>query len=867
MNTNIDTLKDLCFKPKKEVDEYLEKKSDKELLEIFEYIIKNNPFSYESAIEFIVNKLYSSNETFVKLLCSLIEKTAFDLAFGMIISPIKRVASNNPKKTVEIVKKIIDLKIGDGLCSGIIISQLLEDSAINDEIISHLKSNDLFLQKHSLVAIHEFLTTKSDTEHTKFLIENLIRVVENIDQENTDILVQCLIDAFFIDRESILPVLEREIERRGYLAAIIYAKNVLFRRELPISLLKKAVQIIESENSENEIIDIALARIYEEDKDYVINKLRERIRESDKVRIAGDMLIYAIQKDYSAVIQMLEEEIDNRNYKMVYFGEHILKEFFPSKKEWLDWCKKWKDDERKRKIILRSLGEILTDLMNYKPSTIRDEAITLVKEFASKEGIDYEKETKKINLGKDTHEGAEYKESTVKALYVVKNLLHPPARINTEILRENLKNYPYLSKAIGDDWLIKIANSRRPHLLAYIYSEKVDYEKISELSKKIELEKDVNKKLQIAWQYEQLVHTLSAQLYWEQVFKTLDEYGLKIPKLKQKLKNPENAKSVLAEAEVIARLAPHFKVKIEPDIPELRPKRLDAKIEFNGQECLIEIAVVKERIEVEVSCGPTAIPGGKVKNVLLSKFRNQLKEGKVDPKMPVVLVLCLENVLNSYEVENAIYGQLQLRFKMQTDTGQIIEEGTTRAENSFYDIEGTNIVTAIAAYKRNYTKKDPLVGKLYQPPLSVAPKNPLSRIFRVKLRNALFGESECSNWRSLLKIEGIDENMAKKLYDNGIEDLRVLAMVTDEDLKMESFDIQKMKEFQREAIRVINALATNSIKFLKGINQDIYNILLKNNIYLINQIIELTETPEGIDSAAWKKIREDAKRIMENHNL
>jgi len=861
----MDTLKDLRFKPKKEVDEYLERKSDKELLEIFEYIIKNDPFFYESAIKFIVNKLYSNNETFVKLLCSLIEKTAFDPAFGKFINPIKKVASNNPEKTVEIVKKIIDLKIGDGLCSGIIISPLLGDGTVNDEIISHLKSNDLFLQKHSLVAIREFLITKSDTENIKSLIENFIRVVENIDQENTGILIQCLIDAFLIDRESVLPVLEREIERRGYLAAIVYANNASFRRELPISLLKKAVQIIESENPENEIVDRALARIYEEDKEYVINKLRERLRESDRVRIAGDMLIYAIQKDYSAVIQMLEEEIDNRNYKMVYFGEHILEEFFPSKKEWLDWCKKWKDDERKREVILRSLGEILTELMDYQPSTIRDEAIALVKEFASKEGIDYEEETKKISLGKDTHKGAKYKELTIKALYVIKNLLHPPVQIDTEILRENLKNYPYLSEAIGADWLIKNANSKRPHLLAYIYSEKVDCEKISELSKKLESEKDENKKLQIALQYERLVHTLSAQRYWEQVFKTLDEYDLKIPK--SKLRDLENAESVLAEVEVIARLAPHFKVEIEPDIPELRPKRLDAKIEFNGQECLIEVAVVKERIEVEISYGVIGIPGGKVKNVLLTKFRNQLKEGKVDPKMPIVFVFCLDNVLDSYEVENAIYGQLQFRFKMRTDTKQIIEEGATRDENSFYEIEGTNIVTAIAAYKRDYTKKDPLVGKLYQPPPSVASKNPLTRKFRVKLRNALFGESECSNWRSLLKIEGIDEDMAKKLYASGIEDLGVLAMATDEDLKIESFDIQKMKEFQREAMRVINALATNSIMFLKEINQDMYDILVKNNIYLIKQIVELTEAPEGIDSAVWKKIREDAKRIMENYDL
>ena len=50
-------------------------------------------------------------------------------------------------------------------------------------------------------------------------------------------------------------------------------------------------------------------------------------------------------------------------------------------------------------------------------------------------------------------------------------------------------------------------------------------------------------------------------------------------------------------------------------------------------------------------------------------------------------------------------------------------------------------------------------------------------------------------------------------------------------------------------------------------HQDMYDILVKNNIYLIKQIVELTEAPEGIDSAVWKKIREDAKRIMENYDL
>ena len=41
-----------------------------------------------------------------------------------------------------------------------------------------------------------------------------------------------------------------------------------------------------------------------------------------------------------------------------------------------------------------------------------------------------------------------------------------------------------------------------------------------------------------------------------------------------------------------------------------------------------------------------------------------------------------------------------------------------------------------------------------------------------------------------MKIKVIDEDMVKRLYDSGIEDLRLLAVAADEGLKMESFDIR-----------------------------------------------------------------------------
>jgi len=46
-------------------------------------------------------------------------------------------------------------------------------------------------------------------------------------------------------------------------------------------------------------------------------------------------------------------------------------------------------------------------------------------------------------------------------------------------------------------------------------------------------------------------------------------------------------------------------------------------------------------------------------------------------------------------------------------------------------------------------------------------------------------------------------------------------MATDEDLKTEDFDIQKMKEFQQKAIKSNKRSCHKLNNFLKGINQDI----------------------------------------------
>lgn len=456
----------------------------------------------------------------------------------------------------------------------------------------------------------------------------------------------------------------------------------------------------------------------------------------------------------------------------------------------------------------------------------------MVKIFAEKKGINHEKEAEGINYQSDSNTGWENKEKAIKALQVLLAIRFPKISIDIETLSNNLKKTPHLSKAIGDNWLIKNASLDKPHILARIFSQK--------LNEKGEL--------------------LPSQAYLENIFKILDECKINIPQ--KKLDELKNDVNILVEFEVFSRLAPFFKIAIEPDIEELG--RLDALIEFEGEKALIEVATFQDKREVLLAQGFCSIPapGGKVKNVLLSKFKGQLKEGKTNPGIPIVLILDNESIFGSFEVLQGIYGELVFPWKMHNDTSEEPVKGVTRKEDGFYHIKGTNIVTAIGAYKRDLDKEDPLVGKLYRPP--VAPVNRISQKFWVRLRDALFGKSETSDWRSLMQIYGVDEQMANLLYSSGIEDIGVLAGIQGDVFVVEGVPSEKLSQLRDEARRVIGAIYTDSVRFLKGKNKETFDILQRNGIYLIKDILEREALPEGISPDVWALITEDAKRVSKS---
>ncbi len=724
------------------INQQLDKVSNEDLVELTNKFLER-PFQFKSVLTPALNRLFNDTAEFAEMLNNFYEKTHSDL------TPLREGTIKNPKQVFSIVKRLIHIEKGQGTLAGILLSWIVQEmDEAKDFMIEGLNSDDLDLQRYSLMALNSIISN-ADIQDKSEYFDILKKVASNILQENTHLLIFGLQYAFEEDEDSFGIILEDEIIRRGIKGAKEYIHVVLGRSKISASILQKTVEMVESEDPESDILDMGLAKIYESNPGFVVEKLKKRLIDHKRIRLADDFLLPKINDiGTGPVIEMLESLIDEGNSVLLNIGESILGDFFPNfedNADWVDWCENWKDDTKKEKIILKSLGLILSKLINYKPSEVRDQAIALIKDFAIRNNIDYDAETNWIHLS-DPDEGTENKECTIKALHILEKILYPPTTINVKTLSNNLKKAPHLSKALDANQLIKSVNFCNPHPLVHIFCSELPKEvELERLRKELEKEEDKNKRFWLAFEYEGLLRTIKYQSYWENVFRVLEECGVNIGK--NKLQNIDNAWNILAEAEVLSRLAPCFDIDPEPQIPELGGTRLEALIEYDGEKALIEVRRVKGRLEETLAHGGiSSIPGMKVKNVLRNKFEGQLKGGKADPGIPILIILCLDDFMgymDMVEVTNAIYGALQFSYKISNDTHEMVEEGYKREKNGFYDIPGTEIVTAIGAYRRDYDKDDPLVGKLHHP--YKPPTNKMSQKFKLRLRDALFGNSEISD--------------------------------------------------------------------------------------------------------------------------
>jgi hypothetical protein len=72
---------------------------------------------------------------------------------------------------------------------------------------------------------------------------------------------------------------------------------------------------------------------------------------------------------------------------------------------------------------------------------------------------------------------------------------------------------------------------------------------------------------------------------------------------------------------------------------------------------------------------------------------------------------------------------------IKNNEGEIVGTSSSRADNGFYHIKGTEIISAIIMYKSDVTRGK-LIGELYQPLKD--PVNKMSDSFKLRVMDSLF---------------------------------------------------------------------------------------------------------------------------------
>lgn len=690
----------ICFEHRSdrsifEIEKELERFNKNELYSYANKLLEK-PYEINEILLILLRKLFEDKREFVDLFCKFLED-AFD--YYLSVSKIETIMDKVTEKmdiSFNFVKTMINMGKEEGTSSGILLFMIYDKMEKADIFLTQgFKSENENYQRCSLVSLLYII--HSGTPNIEKYLDILKNVAPNISHENEDRLIFCLQQAFNKKPEMFRQLLESEIERRGDSAARSYICIKRTSSDNSISVLKKAIKILESKSCCEMYVDWGLGEVYQSDPSFVVKRIKDRLHEKNRFKLMDDNLKIEIKKvGNDPIVELIESEIDVGKQISI----NILEEVFSSEEDWISWCEKWKEDSRKETIILKSLGVVLTELVSYKHNDLRDRAISLVKWFAENKNLDYENETKGINYGDNKN-----KENIKKALYILDKILNPVIKVDINKLKQNLKSAKCLCNTIGYDNIITKAklNQGNPGIIIKSFG----------------------------------TCNPTYQCYLEGLFRDINRYHIEYPnpirKLTEDLLNPDKDFPTISEIEVASRLAPNFKITTEYKIPNTE-SNLDMLIEDvkSGEKALIEIATIRydyknhmypERAAECRLVGGKGSKGDSINNALDKKLKKQLKvllyavkNGKKPLEYPLIILFNVESpfaidtLFNQGEIETCLIG--------------------------FFQTANIEFISKIGIYNLKFDEKYKIFGRLYEP--LKLPQHKMSSEFEKKLKYSLY---------------------------------------------------------------------------------------------------------------------------------
>lgn len=384
-------------------------------------------------------------------------------------------------------------------------------------------------------------------------------------------------------------------------------------------------------------------------------------------------------------------------------------------------------DELFRRMALKTIRRVLTEIY---AQTDKHDIISFCFEILSEMAED-----ESVNMERITYNEPD---KLFQCFRLIEELELDRKEVDFERILENLERYSTIRDFFGRRWFktMREEKSNTHPLLILLSSEVPDTKK---LLKEVEsFKKEVNewnrylKSLRIR----DMVRPTVFLEYLDEMLYSIVSKTAKLRELRAGLKNEDQFWETISEIEVISSFIKDYNVEIAP---KLNNKKLDLKVEFDGEDALIEVISPNMFKPLRYLSGRAIGIRNRARGKIFDEYKAHLKDLETKEDTPIVIVIDIGRSEISYDfVEDYLMGTLQLTMLFDKEKGRAIKEYPSRAGDSMHSLEkGTDVFSVVICYKTVLGKDSKFhkEGRIMPNPYA---KNPLSQGVIDKINGSLF---------------------------------------------------------------------------------------------------------------------------------
>lgn len=716
INKVIQDLSKMKQRPREEAEDYLRAEgllnNDEALQQICLELVDQDIFSWLDFLCEAVKRLVSLDDGYFRLISKITDRIYNDMAQAAFLEALISIGENNKALAPELVEKILN---GSGPVvnyAGFVLGGLgrREPDAAWKLILSLQTSSSSMRRFTSIRAIRVmFETAGFEDRHTVFdILASSASEGEDIEIRNE--VLQAFIDFYRLDpkicKKGILDFSTKGTSFRLIIGSRLSGLRFPDRRD-NLEVLKACAE--DTNPTVRESVSFALANIVEEFPEEVLEIVRSWFEGSPQTLGQWEYLMQrlgASRLDRAlAVIEKWAGEEDNT--RILGYVPMMVNRIAPkgTRQKLGPYLKKWVEmGGLYSDVSVDIIHEILSNAYPGKDeSEFVHVSLELLSQIATMKGLS----SNTIIADENDH--------ILQAAKLIEAIRRPAVPLDYEFVQSNLRYFPNIKNLMGQRWFDeRRAENDMTHTLLRVLSRRIPGPS--------EAERLVGRADEVLVSAESGQAGLFDYLFLKRLdtkIKVLQDSGVSMRHFKDGLSHDPGFSATISEIEFVVSFEGRVNIVVEP---EIRGKKLDARIDISGRQIYVEVISPDTFKPLRLLSGVREIKN-QAKSKVFDEFQSQLSvlEGI---NQPALVAIDIGRSEIDYDfVEDYLFGTLKVNFAVDSLSHRLAGTSLSRERDSMHDLNPPmDIISGIICFRvASYNPTAKLSGKIIHNPYARFP--------------------------------------------------------------------------------------------------------------------------------------------------